>query len=182
MREMWKDIPGYEGIYQASTLGKIRRIDGKNGKYFIDSKKNFVLKGEIAHNGYLRYYLCNKDMVKKHYFGHRLVMMAFSKETGQCINHKNGDKLDNRICNLEWCSFTYNAWHSRNILKKKPEKKFSKKVVAVETGEVYESIHDAARKVGAQATNICKALKGKTKTCRGYHWEYFHEQEKKLTK
>ena len=174
MQEVWKDIPEFCGIYQASNLGRIRRIDGKYGST-IRKQKYYRLKGEKTKSGYLRYTLCDKNGERKRFQGHRLVLSTFSGLNGIYVNHKNGNKLDNSLLNLEWCTQKYNVWHYRNVLGKKPEEKTSKKIVCIETGIIFISIHDAGKKLNIEATNICKALKGKTKTCGGYHWEYYNE-------
>jgi len=113
--EHWKAIPGYEGFYEVSDLGRIRSIDrfiynrwsGKNDR----SVKGKIRKTEEAHDGYRRVRLLRNGKTKK-YFVHRLVMNAFkpnpNPEKYTQINHKNEITYDNRLDNLEWCTQTYN--------------------------------------------------------------------------
>ncbi len=97
--EIWKDIPGYEGHYQASSLGEIRSI--KN--------ECVLLKGDIQKNGYRRVYLW-KDGKKKNCLVHRLVASAFIENPNEYtdVNHIDEDKSNNNVNNLEWCTHKYN--------------------------------------------------------------------------
>lgn len=112
--EIWKDIERYEGLYAISNLGRVKSFDKiiprKNGTtYFLKGrvmKQNLV--GPIG-----KKYLCVdlfKDGVRRSSKVHRLVAKAFidNPENYPCINHKNEDKEDNRVDNLEWCSYSYN--------------------------------------------------------------------------
>lgn len=97
--EIWKDIYGYEGIYQVSNFGQVRRLC-KND--------NRVIKQEI-NRGYKRVCLSYKN-VKKHFLVHRLVAFAFIPNPNNypIINHKDENKLNNNVDNLEWCTYSYN--------------------------------------------------------------------------
>ncbi len=99
--EVWKDIAGYEGIYKVSNLGNIKSFR-KN--------KETVLKPYTTSQGYKQARLF-KDGKSKGFFVHRLVAQAFlpNPESLPCINHKNEVKDDNRLENLEWCSYKYNS-------------------------------------------------------------------------
>lgn len=103
MEEIWKDIPEYEGLYQASNFGRIKNI-GKTGK---------ILKGEIDEWGYIRVCLSKNNNHKK-FKVHRLVLMAFcpTNDSKLQINHKDGNKKNNNLENLEWCTASYNTKHS----------------------------------------------------------------------
>ena len=97
--EVWKDIPGYAGRYQASTLGRIRSI----------IKLPTVLKEDVQPNGYRRVYLWENGR-KKNRLVHRLVASAFIPNPHDLsdVNHLDEDKQNNRIENLEWCTHTHN--------------------------------------------------------------------------
>lgn len=106
--EIWKDVIGFEGSYQVSNIGRVKSIDRKrwNGFKFIQIKGQILKPME---NEYLRVSLSGK------YFAiHRLMCLAFlEKPLGKdFVNHKNGDKYDNRIENLEWCTKSENSIHS----------------------------------------------------------------------
>lgn len=100
MKEVWRDIVDYEGLYQVSNLGNIKR-------------ENRMLN-KIKHSaGYLKVILC-KNSVTKNCYIHRLVAKAFipNPDNKKTVNHKNGIKTDNRVENLEWCTFSENSYHS----------------------------------------------------------------------
>lgn len=103
--ELWKDISGYEGLYQISSLGRVRSFT--NNKWGI-SKHPHLLKGQKATGGYLWVGLKRNHADDRRI--HRLVAEAFvpNPENYPIINHKNGVKTDNRAENLEWCTYSYN--------------------------------------------------------------------------
>jgi len=103
--EVWKDIPDYEGIYQASTLGRIRSLP-RTGTYLR------ILKTRInKKTGYERITLLANRKKKDHCI-HRLIMLAFVGESDLDVNHKNGIKGDNRLENLEYSTKSENMKHS----------------------------------------------------------------------
>ena len=113
----WKDIPDYEGLYEINEHGEIRgknrivkRKDGKTNKY-----KQQVIKPYLS-NGYKRVCL-TKNNIRKQYLVHRLVAITFikNKENKELINHKDANKLNNHIDNLEWCTYKENNNHARNL-------------------------------------------------------------------
>lgn len=114
MEEMWKDIQGYEGFYQASNLGRVRSIprvivDRKNNRFF----KGRILKSYLDKDGYPTIIL-SKSNKKRVIHVHRLVAQVFipNLENKEQVNHIDGDKQNNRIENLEWCSNLENIRHS----------------------------------------------------------------------
>jgi hypothetical protein len=112
--EIWKDIKDYEGLYQVSNFGNIKSLErmvGCNGGF---KKINEVLcKTKEYKNGYKMISL-SKFSKSKTMLIHRLAAIAFidNKGSNNVVNHKDGDRLNNRVDNLEWCSVRYNVTHS----------------------------------------------------------------------
>lgn len=111
--EIWKDIEGYEGMYQVSNMGRVKSLTRKVWNY---TKPGRILKPGAKENGYLHVGLSNGLNVEKHAHVHRLVAKAFIPNPNNYpeVNHKNMNKADNRVENLEWCTPRYNKAHFRN--------------------------------------------------------------------
>ena len=117
MEEIWKDVKGFEGRYQVSNLGRVRSLDftwlAYNYKvcgYVECKRKGKILKPKTSYNGYLQ--VCLKISSKNHYkLLHRLVADAFIPNPNNLptVNHKDEDKWNNRVDNLEWCTYKYNS-------------------------------------------------------------------------
>jgi hypothetical protein len=144
--EIFKDIIGYEGIYQISNLGNVKRLYQKN-------PNGIILKQLDNGAGYSQVGLSKNNKLKKHYI-HRLVAQYFIDNPNnlQQVNHINGIKKDNRIENLEWCTQSHNNTHAIKTGLRVPPKgdnnKFSKKIIDIQTGEVYNSILTLSEKTG----------------------------------
>lgn len=114
--EIWKDIPGYEGIYQASTFGNIRTVEGKttsNKRYPVRRWKSRVLKGRGDNPKTGKRVNLWKDGKPKDWLVARLVAITFlgNPPEGFTINHKDGNRLNNNLDNLEWLSLADNIKH-----------------------------------------------------------------------
>lgn len=114
--EIWKDIPGYEGIYQASTLGRIRTAEGKttsNKRHAVRRWKSRVLKGRGDYYSTGKRVSLWKDGKVKDCLVARLVALTFLGQPRESftVNHKDGNRLNNRIENLEWLSLGDNIRH-----------------------------------------------------------------------
>ena len=117
MEEIWKDVVGYEGYYKVSNTGKIkslRRVVEKSANIFV-IKKEKELKLSIA-RGYFFTKLCI-DRKNTNISVHRLVAIAFipNPENKRCVNHKDGNKGNNYLENLEWCTHSENIQHSLSM-------------------------------------------------------------------
>ena len=182
---------GFEGIFQVSSTGKIKRFY-KNGK-------TNILKGVIKQSGY-RMVLLKTPEKFKYALVHRLVAKAFIKNPDNLlvINHKDENKLNNRVDNLEWCTQSENIKHSCLLHPGRISKnntnniKRSYPVLCVETGIIYPSSAEAARQTGLSQGNIANVCRGaKVKDSKGYyytvhssggyHWEYVKESEVKTS-
>ena len=164
MQEVWKDIAGYEGYYQVSNLGKVRNI-----------KFNRELKACFDSYGYLLVVLskCGKHRTRT---VHRLVAETFipNEDNLPTVNHKDEDKTNNFVKNLEWCDNKYNCnYGTRN---KKISKRVSKCVIQLSSLgkkiKQWNSITEASKHTGCNISSISNCCKGKQKTSGGYRWKY----------
>ena len=155
-----KDIKGYEGLYAITPEGEVWSYKRKKFLVLIADKK-----------GYLRVNLC-KDGKVKHYRIHRLVAEAYIPNPDNLpqVNHKDENKANNCIQNLEWCDAKYNSnYGTRN-------EKFKKPILRYDLNGNFIKEWPSATDVGKEANdNICKCLKGKQKSAYGYKWVYKEE-------
>jgi len=114
MEEVWKPVLGYEGYYEVSNRGRVRSVDRDvNYVYGKRRVKGRVLKQETSNRGYKRVHV-SANGVSKHLTVHREVSKAFipNPEDKRTINHKNCDKTDNSVNNLEWATYSENHNHA----------------------------------------------------------------------
>lgn len=159
-----KDIKGYEGIYAITSCGRVWSY--KRGKF---------LKPRPDKDGYLRVNLC-LNYKQKTVFIHRLVAEAYLPNPDNLpeVNHKDEIKTHNWINNLEWCTRLYNINYGTKVerMLKTRAKTRGKKIICVETGEIFNSQKEAAEKYGISQGNLSRACRGIIQTCGGYHWRF----------
>lgn len=176
MEEIWKDIEGYEGLYQVSNLGNVRSLDwGRRG-----FARNLYLK---KHNRGYRHVELAKNGSKKSFTVHRLVAIAFLPNPNGYpeVNHKDEDKTNNAAKNLEWCTASQNVKHTMVLHPEKYREKgkshsrtmrivqFSKGGNVLRTWQNLVSIRHAT---GWNDWAIDECCKGNRKTAYGYIWHY----------
>ena len=167
-KEIWKDIKGFEGLYQVSNLGRVKSLKRPYGL------KEKILKPWIT-RGYYQVELC-KQSIKKAYLVHRLVWEAFNGQIPENmqVNHINEIKSDNRLLNLNLMTCKENINWGTGI--ERCAKKRSKAVLQFTLDNIlvkeFPSINQAARETGFNQGNISKCSKGKYKQAYGYKWKY----------
>ncbi len=176
LKEEWRDIEGYEGLYQVSSEGRVKSLErnvvkGKGGLYKIEEK---VLKSGKGTWGYLIVKLY-KDEKKKNHRIHRLVASAFLDNPNNLpqVNHKDENRTNNRVENLEWCSPQYNINYGTRTEKTQiPILQFS---LDGEFIKKWDSLTQVERELGFRKGHIGKCCKGKSKTAKGYKWCYHYK-------
>ncbi len=195
--EIWKDIPDYEGYYQASNLGRIksmpRVVTNYRGSHISKEK---ILKQHCDKKGYSKVYLL-KNKVGKTTCVHRLVALAFLSNPNNWpdINHKDENPSNNNVENLEWCTEKYNSNYGTCIERRKASYVRNQSFLKANATKVknqsrchetpifgtskngdtilsYKSITEAARSTGISKGHIGECVKGIRKSAGGYYWKY----------
>lgn len=178
--EIWKDIENYEGSYLVSNCGRIKSL--KNG----ETRKDKILKFIKNKCGYLYVNLYKNNKYKSKTI-HRLVAQAFIPNLNNLpqINHIDGNKENNNISNLEWCTRSENIKHAYKNGLHKINKHNERKVkqIDVENGiilNVFDSVRQIEKILGFSSTNISKCCRKEKNhnTAYGYNWEYIDEVNK----
>ena len=177
MEEMWKDIENYEGLYQVSNLGRVKSLkrDIINNRYGVAHIKEKILKPRNDGKGYVRIVLY-KNNQKKQFKIHRLVAQTFilNVQNKPFVNHIDGNKQNNKVTNLEWCTCKENNLHAFNT---GLNSRKLRAVCQLDTKEnilnEFESLCEASRFLNKSSHhNIMYCCNGKTKTAYGYKWKY----------
>lgn len=170
----WKDIEGYEGIYQVSNTGLVRSkdrfINTIDGKSYWKAGK--LLKPKNHKYGYHEVLLC-KNGIKEHHYVHRLLASAFipNPDKKPQVNHLNGLKYDNRIENLEWVTQSENALHACRAglyFDIAAQKHRGRRVLDTSTREQYSSIDKAAKAAGLSPSTMRRMLVGQRRNTTSF--------------
>jgi len=182
--EVWMPVVGLEDKYLVSNCGR-----------FFSKISNKIMKQQKDKDGY-----CLISLDKKIRRAHRLVASAFLPNPDDLpqINHKDGNKENNCVDNLEWCNNSYNMKHRFRVLKQIPynlgkkmpdefrkhlseirkgtqtlgDNRNAKKVRCIETGKEYSCAREAELEIGVSKGCVAHCAKGYIKTSGGFHWEY----------
>lgn len=167
MKEIWRDIKGYEGKYQVSNLGNIKSLDYKR------TGEEQLIKQCKDRYGY-PVVLLYKNGNRKQYSVHRLVAFAFIPNplNKPQVNHMNRNKSDNNIKNLEWCSNLENMQHAIKTGINKYKRKIIQYDKSMNSIKEWDSIVEASNELNMTRANIIQCCRGKQKSAGGYTWRY----------
>lgn len=194
--EIWRDVPGWEGMYQVSTFGRVKtmeRMIKSNCNNFRISEER-IKEVELRKDGYTATLFCRNSKVTQ-YKIHRLVGIAFmpNPENKRDINHISGVRSENRLENLEWATRSENKLHGFRIGMTKPtclgifgkDHHLSKPVlkIDIETGNIierYDGLMDASRKTCLGFREISACARGKRQSYNNYLWQYEVDYNQKM--
>ena len=169
--EKWKPVEGYEDYYLVSNMGRIKSLC-----------RGIILKPVLKKSGYLGILFCTKNGKRKNMKIHRLVAKAFlpNPQNKPQVNHKNEDKRDNRSVNLEWVTAKENCNYGTRTerIVKTNKKRGNYKAwrhsacMCVETGEIFNSQTDAAKKYNTMATHVSLCCRETWRVTRGLHFRF----------
>ena len=171
--EVWRDVKGYEGLYQVSDQGRVKSLERKNS--YGRTVKERILKPAFDGWGYLIVTLCAGGK-RKNLMVHRLVCEAFNDNRDEKpeVNHINEIKTDNRACNLEWCTRRENLNHGKRS--ERSAKTLSKPICQYTLDEkivkTWTSLTEVKRQTGFGQSHISQVANGKRKQAYGFIWKY----------
>lgn len=171
MKEVWKDIPNFEGLYQVSNLGRVKSFHRSTKHYQQDE---YILNPTTKENGYCNVTLYGNNSRHK-FLVHRLVAEAFIPNPNNLpqVNHKDEDPLNNAASNLEWCTAEYNNAYGTAKIRMSETKSHPVEQLTVD-GQViaiYRSVRIACEMLGVKKSSLGYAIRKGT-NCKGYFWRY----------
>ena len=158
--EIWKDIPEYEGLYQVSNLGNVKSLNNNKILSFGNTTKGYYQVGLFKNSKCKRFYV------------HRLVALTFLKNPNELplVNHKDENKHNNCIDNLEWCTNQYNLTYKNTQKNKK--RKINQYDLNGNFIKTWDCIIDIGKELNIKNPNICKVCNGERNKAGGYIWRY----------
>lgn len=172
-KEIWKEIKGTNGEYYVSNKGRVyaqsRMV--RNGTNSYRKTKAHILFPRKQRGGYLTVQIYNKNK-----YIHRLVAEAFIDNTQKLpqVNHKDENKSNNNVENLEWCDAKYNLRYGTRSIRERQTKNKRYMVINKDTGEIYGPPKEAAKKLNVSNDCITLACRGKIKTTAGCRLGYIY--------
>jgi hypothetical protein len=178
--EEWMPIKSYECYYAASTMGRIKRLkrDVCNNQF----KEERILRQKIGGRGYLDVHFSVNGIVKTFRVA-RIIANTFivNPENKPQVNHKKGNKLDNRVYMLEWNTGSENQKHSFRELNRKPtaywtgkESPRRRKVMCIETNKIFQSVSEAAKEIGVSDAMISKLCRKEVASSKKLTFKYLN--------
>lgn len=175
---MWRDVEGYEGLYQVNERGEVKSVQRvKQNNLGYQAINERLLAQVPDRDGYLRVCL-SRDGKHSPKLVSRLVAKAFIPNPNNLpvVNHMDENKQNNNVDNLEWCSVKYNTCYGSGLLK--AAMKNGRPVVQIENGKIineFYSTQKASTETGIPQANIYKVCTGNRKTAGGYEWRFKDE-------
>lgn len=166
-------MKGYEGLYEVSDLGRVRSLNRYVNYYGgLRLAKGKILKPVSVSGGYLQVYIGKKNVK----LVHRLIAEAFIPNPNNlpCVNHKDENKTNNKLENLEWCDYSYNNRYNNKNLKigEKLSKTLYQYTLDGEFVNTWTSLSECSRQTGYNNSAISNVCNGKQKTAYGFKWSY----------
>lgn len=178
----WKDVVGYEGLYRINQSGEVFSVE--RIRHFGRATRKWgghILKQQIDINGYKTVCLSDRFGDRRPKKVHRLVAEAFLPNPNHLpsVNHKDENKTNNNVDNLEWCTVGYNnnygTHQERSAKRRINHEKRSVPVICVETNQKYPSMREAERQTGINQSQIWHCIKEPWRIAKGTHWKLLRE-------
>lgn len=187
--EIWKDIEGYEGLYQVSNQGRVKSLNRKVANAMFSVKEHIVKEADNG-RGYKFVSLWENNKEKKYYI-HRLVALTFIPNPNgyKYINHKDEDKSNNHVYNLEWCTAKYNCNygnHKKKLIESYIANGNNRPIDVYDMSgrfiKTYDCSNEVCKELGIGRRVLYLSCQGVTKSCKGYRFAFHGEPLKSYEK